>query len=307
MSLITVSGLRKSYGASEILRGIDLDVDQGEIVGVLGPNGAGKSTAIECIGGLRRRDGGTVRVDGMDPDDAPARLREILGMQLQQCRMPAKITAREALDLFASYYAHPVPSVELLDRFGLADKADARFAKLSGGQQQRLSVALALIGRPRIAILDELTTGLDPAARRDIWNYLAELRADGVTLMLVTHSMEEAHFLCDRVLVLRQGSIVAEGTPDELTGATGRQDISFARPSTWGAALREVVGSLPGVGSVRQDRGRIIVTGDAQSPQAVIAALAAANVAVEQLRVTTPTLDDAYLALTSSTADQETR
>lgn len=192
MALIQVRGLEKSYGTNHVLRGIDLAVDEGEILGILGPNGSGKTTAVECIGGLRRRDAGTIRVAGMDPDDNPRGFRDLLGMQLQQCRLPAKIAVAEALALYASFYDAPRPAAELLDRFGLVEQRRTRFAALSGGQQQRLSVALALIGRPRIALLDELTTGLDPAARRDIWTYLIGLRDEGVTLILVTHFMEEA-------------------------------------------------------------------------------------------------------------------
>ncbi|WP_082031120.1 ATP-binding cassette domain-containing protein [Tessaracoccus massiliensis] len=180
MASIQVTGLTKSYGTNHVLRGIDLSVDEGEILGILGPNGAGKTTLVECIGGLRARDGGTVTVDGMDPAISPEQLREQVGMQLQQCRLPGKLTSREALNLFGSFYRDPIPSGELLTRFGLGEHADKRFEKLSGGQQQRLSVALALIGRPRIAILDELTTGLDPSAWRDIWGYLADLRASGI-------------------------------------------------------------------------------------------------------------------------------
>ncbi|MFD0866605.1 ABC transporter ATP-binding protein [Tessaracoccus lubricantis] len=226
MALIDVTGLTKSYGAHRVLKGIDLQVHEGEILGVLGPNGAGKTTTVECIGGLRTRDGGTVTVDGMDPADEPQGLRELVGMQLQQCRLPAKIKAREALELFGSFYGDPVPAGELLTRFGLADHAEKRFEQLSGGQQQRLSVALALVGRPRIAILDELTTGLDPSARREIWRYLTALRDAGVTMVLVTHSMEEASYLCDRVVVIDGGVIVADAPPAVL--AEGHRSLEEA-------------------------------------------------------------------------------
>ncbi|MDO5676409.1 MAG: ABC transporter ATP-binding protein [Propionibacteriaceae bacterium] len=226
MALITVSGLTKSYGSQQVLHGVDLQVHEGEILGILGPNGAGKTTTVECIGGLRARDGGTILVDGMDPAAEPPRFRELLGMQLQQCRLPAKLTPREALRLFGSFYPNPVPSGELLQRFGLAESADKRFEKLSGGQQQRLSVALALVGRPRIAVLDELTTGLDPSARREIWRYLASLRESGVTIMLVTHSMEEADFLCDRVAVIDGGRVVADAPPAQL--AAGHRSLEEA-------------------------------------------------------------------------------
>ncbi|MDO5535023.1 MAG: ABC transporter ATP-binding protein [Propionibacteriaceae bacterium] len=299
MALITVSGLTKSYGARAVLHGVDLTVDEGEIVGVLGANGSGKTTAVECIGGLRPRDGGTINVAGMDPATDPLALREILGMQLQECRLPNKMRVSEALDLYAAFYADPRPAGELLERFGLAAHAQQPFGKLSGGQQQRLSVALALIGRPRIAFLDELTTGLDPAARRDIWEYLRLLRDDGMTMILVTHFMEEAAYLCDRVAILEGGRVVASGTPDAIATAAGGQETSFAAED--GIDL-DAVGRIPGVTSVVVDRGRVVVHGDADSPQAVLVALDAQGVRTRQLRVTTPSLDDAYLALTQEGA-----
>ncbi|MDO5499824.1 MAG: ABC transporter ATP-binding protein [Propionibacteriaceae bacterium] len=301
MGLIEVSGLTKSYGAKQVLRGIDLSVAEGEIVGVLGPNGAGKTTAVECIGGLRRRDGGTITVAGADPATEPPGLRRLVGMQLQQCRLPAKITTAEALDLFASFYPDPVATTELLERFGLADQARTRFEKLSGGQQQRLSVALALVGRPRIAILDELTTGLDPAARRDIWAYLQDLKTARTTMLLVTHSMEEAQFLCDHVVIIDRGVIVAQGTPDELAAATVEQQTSFDADLAGPPSAEELIGllrALPGVVTVRSADGRIVVDGDADSPQTILTALMDVGVRPSRLRVIQPTLDEAYLRLT---------
>ncbi|SDB79770.1 ABC-2 type transport system ATP-binding protein [Raineyella antarctica] len=295
MPIIEVNGLRKTYGAREVLHGIDLTVDEGEIVGILGPNGAGKTTAVECIGGLRTPDAGAIRVGGIDPASNDPRLRQILGMQLQQCRLPAKITTAEAIDLFAAFYPDPRPTDELLERFGLTSQRDQRFEKLSGGQQQRLSVALALVGRPEVAILDELTTGLDPAARRDIWTYLEHLAAEGTTILLVTHSMEEAQHLCDRIYIIDAGRVVSQGTPDELAAAAGGQSISFLPSSP--VPLDDLL-SLPGVTDVRQDRDRIVVEGDAAAAQNVLAALTTRGVTAGQLRVTGPTLDDAYLRVT---------
>ncbi|MFZ2178151.1 MAG: ABC transporter ATP-binding protein, partial [Rhodococcus sp. (in: high G+C Gram-positive bacteria)] len=274
---------------------IDLTVDEGEIVGVLGPNGAGKTTAVECIGGLRTPDAGSIRVAGIDPTSHNPQLRQILSMQLQQCQLPAKITTAEAIDLFAAFYPNPRPTDELLERFGLTSQRDQRFEKLSGGQQQRLSVALALVGRPKVAILDELTTGLDPAARRDIWTYLEQLSADGTTILLVTHSMEEAQYLCDRVYIIDSGRVASQGTPDELSAAGGVQTISFI-PSA--PVPLDELRALPGVVSIHQDHDRIVVEGDAGTPQAVLSALIGFGVTADQLRVTGPTLDDAYLRLT---------
>ena len=295
MALITVQGLRKSYGAREVLHGIDLTVDDGEIVGVLGPNGAGKTTTVECIGGLRLPDAGTIEVAGIDPATGDPGLRRILGMQLQQCHLPARITPAEALDLFAAFYPDPRRPAELLELFGLTSQADQRFEKLSGGQQQRLSIALALVGRPRVAILDELTTGLDPAARRDIWTYLEGLARDGTTILLVTHSMEEASYLCDRVYIVDAGRVVASGTPDELATAGGSQTVSFVPSAPIEAAA--LLG-LPGIESATVDHDRITVRGDSAAPQTVLAALIERGITANQLRVTGPTLDDAYLRVT---------
>ena len=295
MTLITVQGLRKSYGAREVLHGIDLTVDDGEIVGVLGPNGAGKTTTVECIGGLRTPDAGTIRVAGIDPATNSPELRQILGMQLQQCHLPAKITPAEALDLFAAFYRNPRRTAELLQLLGLTSQADQRFEKLSGGQQQRLSIALALVGRPKVAILDELTTGLDPAARRDIWAYLQKLTDEGMTILLVTHSMEEASYLCDRVYIVDDGRIVATGSPAELATSGGRQTVSFVPSEPIDPA--DLL-SLPGIASATVDHGQVTVGGDGAAPQTVLAELIARGITANHLRVTGPTLDDAYLRVT---------
>jgi ABC-2 type transport system ATP-binding protein len=295
MSLIDVTGLRKNYGAKEVLTGIDLRVEAGEIVGILGPNGSGKTTTVECIGGLRAPDGGTISVDGIDPQANESDLRGILGMQLQEARLPAKITTAEAINLFGSFYPDPEPTDVLLERLGIGTQRDERFENLSGGQQQRLSVALALVGRPRVAILDELTTGLDPAARRDIWTYLGQLREAGTTFLLVTHSMEEAQHLCDRVYILADGRFVRTGSPDDLSSAAGTQMMSFL-PST--SVNLEVLRSLHGVHTVREDGPRVVVEGDDGAPQTVLALLSAQSVTVRGVSITTPTLEDAYLAAT---------
>jgi ABC-2 type transport system ATP-binding protein len=316
MPLIEVHRLEKSYGGHRVLRGIDLAVEQGDIVGVLGPNGAGKTTLVECIGGLRRWEAGTVRVDGVDPHTAGPGFRDTVGMQLQHCRLPAKIRVAEALDLFASFYPDPVPRTELLGRFGLEGMERRPFDQLSGGQQQRLSVALALIGRPRIAILDELTTGLDPESRRRIWDHLTELRSDGVTMLLVTHSMEEAQYLCDRVVVIDDGVIAADGSPDALATATDDTETTFdddldgaGHPGApFDDAHLDALRALPGVREVvRRHDGRIAISGDPDSPQAVLAHLTAAGIRAGRLRVSQPTLDDAYLRVVRAPRGEEQR
>src|SRR5690625_5959855 len=201
MALISLRGLTKSYGDRQVLHGVDLDVDQGQILGVAGPNGAGKTTMVECLAGLRDRGAGTITPAASAAAGPTPELRRRLGIQLQQIQVPPVLPIREVLELFASFYPDPLRPDDLLEEFDLTAQAGQTFAKLSGGQQQRLSVALALIGQPRIAILDELTTGLDPAARRRIWAQLERRRAEGMTMLLVTHSMEEAQKLCDRMVI----------------------------------------------------------------------------------------------------------
>lgn len=295
MSLIEARGVGKSYGDHEVLRGIDLDVAEGEIVGILGANGAGKTTLVEIIAGLRTLDSGTVRVAGLDPQADERALRQILGMQLQQTQLPARTTPREVLDLFASFYDDPQPTDQLLESFGLTAQAAQHVGTLSGGQQQRLAVALALVGRPRIAILDELTTGLDPAARRDIWTYLDDLAGQGTTMLLVTHSMEEAAHLCDRVCILVDGRIAQEGAPADLAASAGAEHFSFV-PSH--PARLPDLENLPGVESVTVEDGTVTVTGSSVALQTVLTALSGEGITAERLRVTTPTLDDAYLRAT---------
>ena len=300
MEIIQVRDLRKSYAGRPVLHGIDLSIYQGEVFGILGPNGAGKTTTVEIIGGLRTRDAGEVSVAGLDPATESRQLRRLLGIQLQEARQPAKITVGEAINLFRTFYRNPVRAEELMDRFGLAEQANTRFENLSGGQQQRLSVALALVGRPRIAILDELTTGLDPAARREIWAYLADLTADGVTIVLVTHSMEEAQHLCDRVAIIDDGRVTALGSPAALAGE-GSTLVTF---STADANRLAGLRALPSVIELVVDGGRVKVLGSQASPTEVLGYLLAEGITPEQLRVSTPTLDDAYLALTRKESDR---
>lgn len=226
--VIQVENLRKAYGSKVAVEDVSLTVARGEIVGILGPNGAGKTTTVECLAGLRAPDSGRVRVLGMDPQADKARVKEVLGMQLQESELPAKITVREAMELYASFYADPADPAELLADLGLTDRAGAKFDQLSGGQKQRLSVALALVGNPQIAVLDELTTGLDPQARRDTWGLIERIRERGVTVLLVTHFMEEAERLCDRVVLIDSGRVIATGTPAEVAeAASGGQHLRF--------------------------------------------------------------------------------
>ncbi|MFD8529014.1 ABC transporter ATP-binding protein [Streptosporangium canum] len=293
MKVIEVSNLRKRYRDHLAVDDVSFTVEEGEIFGVLGPNGAGKTTTVECVAGLRTPDSGTVKVLG---GLSGTELKERLGVQLQSSAMPAKIKVWEALDLYASFYRTPADQGALMERVGLAGKRDTPYGKLSGGQQQRLSIALALIGGPRVAILDELTTGLDPQARRDTWELIEQVRADGVTIVLVTHFMEEAERLCDRLAVIDSGRVVAVDSPSGLISRVGGQQRVRFRPS--GAFDDAVLSALPEVTGVRRDGGQVEVTGTGDLLLAVTAAVAAAGAVPADLRVEQATLDDAFLALT---------
>jgi ABC-2 type transport system ATP-binding protein len=220
MTVIDVSQLSKRYGERYAVHDVSFAVEAGEIFGIVGPNGSGKTTTVESIEGLRTPDSGEIRVLGLHPTKDRAELRARMGIQLQESQLPDRLKVWEALDLYASFYRDPVDWRRLLDEVGLAEKRDTVFAKLSGGQKQRLSIALALIGRPEIAVLDELTTGLDPQARRDTWQLIRTIRDRGVTVMLVTHFMDEAERLCDRLAVMRAGRVVAIDTPAALIATT---------------------------------------------------------------------------------------
>ena len=228
-AVIEVDGLVKRYGSATAVKGVSFSVNSGEIFGVVGPNGAGKTSTIECLEGLRRPDGGTVRVLGLDPGGQGPALRQRIGVQLQQAALPDRIKVWEALDLFASYYDRSVDWNALLEEWGLSQKRNAAFSSLSGGQQQRLFIALALVNDPEIVFLDELTTGLDPHARRATWNLIVRLRERGVTVVLVTHFMDEAEHLCDRVAVIDAGELIALGTPALLVEDGESLDDAFVR------------------------------------------------------------------------------
>jgi ABC-2 type transport system ATP-binding protein len=216
--VIEIHDLRKSYGETLAVNGITLSVRRGEVFGVLGPNGAGKTTTVEMAVGLRTPDSGSVRVLGLDPASDPDHVRQRVGVQLQHAVLPNRMKVREAMAVFAAAYVDPADPETLLSTWGLQSQRRTAFGSLSGGQRQRLFIALALLGRPEIVVLDELTTGLDPAARRDTWAMVEALKAQGVTVVLVTHGMDEAETLCDRLVVIDRGQVVAHGTPDEVRG-----------------------------------------------------------------------------------------
>ena len=290
---VQVENLRKTYGERVAVDDVSLAVADGEIFGVLGPNGAGKTTTVESVAGLRTPDAGRVRVHGVDPladRDATTRL---VGVQLQDSALQPKLTVREALELWTSFYADPLPWDGLVERLGLAGHLGQRFGRLSGGQQQRLAIALALVGRPRVLLLDELSTGLDPQARRDVWGLVPEMRDAGATVLLVTHAMEEARHLCDRIAIIDAGRVQAMGTPDALIQAASAATMTSFEPS--GPIDLTVLAGLDGVASVRADGDRVLVEGGEDAVLTVLAHLAARGVTPRRLRVLDGSLDAAYL------------
>lgn len=294
---IKVSGLVKRYGEVTAVDGISFEVHEGEIFGMVGPNGAGKTTTVECIEGLRSPDDGTIRVWDLDPQRDGYELRERIGVQLQESALPDRIKVWEALDLFASFYRKSVDWGPLLERLGIADKRDASFAKLSGGQKQRLFIALALVNDAEIVFLDELTTGLDPHARRSMWDLVRDIRDQGKTIFFTTHYMEEAERLCDRVLIIDYGKIVALDTPEKLIQSLGAESRIILVVE--GAFDPKPLRGLPGVTRVEQVGERVIVYGKGERLVGeVVNTLEAQRVGFRDLRTEQPNLEDVFLALT---------
>ncbi len=301
MAIIEVENLVKRYGGHTAVNGISFAVDQGEIFGILGPNGAGKTTTVECIEGLRSPDSGHIRVGGLDPREDGDELRQLLGAQLQESELPDKLTVREAMELYSSFYRDPADWRDLLATLGLTEKSETQFRRLSGGQKQRLSIALALVGNPKVAVLDELTTGLDPQARRDTWDLIEDIRDRGVTILLVTHFMEEAERLCDRLALVNAGKLVALDSPAGLVARVDdRQRVRF-RPSA--PIDHALLTALPEVTSVERAGNQLLVTGTGNLLLAVTTELARNQVVAGDLRVEQTSLDDAFVALTGRTID----
>lgn len=297
--VVEVTGLRKAYGERTVVDDVSFMVDEGEIFGILGPNGAGKTTTVECVEGLRIPDGGRIRVAGLDPVADHAAVTQVLGAQLQESELQAKLTVREALELYAALYPNPADWRPLAERLGLTGHLKTRFGVLSGGQKQRLFIALALIGNPRVVVLDELTTGLDPRARRDTWEIVEDIRDRGVTVLLVTHFMEEAQRLCDRIALIDKGRITALDTPQGLISRTAGATIISFTPS---APLDdEDLAALPALASIEDKDGRLTLGGSDETVTALLSLLARHRITAHQLRVTDATLDDAFLDLTGAT------
>jgi ABC-2 type transport system ATP-binding protein len=283
--VISIKGLRKSYGETEAVRGIDLEVNRGEVFAFLGPNGAGKTTTVEILEGYRKRSGGEVAVLGEDPERAGREWRERIGIVLQSGRLDPYLTVRESLDLYAGYFRAPRPTEEVIALIGLEDKADERASRLSGGQQRRLDVGMALVGDPELLFLDEPTTGFDPSARRHAWDVIAGLRDLGKTVFLTTHYMDEAQRLADRVTIIAAGEIVARGTPEDLgQRKNGETTIRYR------SGGREVtVQTATPVQTLHELTGEALSRGET----------------LEGLEVTRPSLEDVYLELTAAAEPTE--
>ncbi|HEY3018304.1 MAG TPA: ABC transporter ATP-binding protein [Gaiellaceae bacterium] len=277
MSAVSVVDLHKSYGAFEALRGVSFEIEAGEVFGLLGPNGAGKTTTVEILEGYRSRDGGKVEVLGFDPARAESAYRERIGVVLQQSQLWPNLTVAETHRMFAGYYERPRDVDEVIRLVGLGEKRDARVKTLSGGQKRRLDLGIALVGDPELVFLDEPTTGFDPRARRAAWDMIRSLRSLGKTILLTTHYLDEAEQLADRVAVLREGRIISEGTPAELTGGTQETEVRY-----------------------RRDGNEVVIR--TKEPTQVLHELTEQAIAegreLEGLTVRRPTLEDVYLLLT---------
>jgi ABC-2 type transport system ATP-binding protein len=292
---IEIDGLRKSYGRSEAVRGVSLQVRRGEIFAFLGPNGAGKTTTVEILEGFRKRDGGDVRVLGIDPEHGDRAWRARIGIVLQEGKAQPALTVRETLELWSAYYPRSRPVAETLTLVGLDEKADDRVGRLSGGQRRRLDVGLALVGEPELVFLDEPTTGFDPVARHAAWEVIAGLRDLGTTVFLTTHYLDEAQALADRVAIIKAGVIVAEGAPQDLAGpGTQETEVAFAPPA--GVQLRSLPG---GAAATVGDDGRARLR--TERPTRLLAELcgwaAERGLELERLEVMRPTLEDVYLEI----------
>jgi len=302
--VIEIAHLRKEYGTTVAVDDVSFAVHRGEIFGILGRNGAGKTTTVECITGLRRPDRGEISVFGLDPRRDRHELHERVGVQLQDSALPDLLRVREAVELYASFYREPADGRELIATLGLQDAEHMYFKHLSGGQKQRLSIVLALIGQPEIAVLDELTTGLDPEARRDTWRLIEGVRARGVTIVLVTHFMEEAERLCDRVALIDHGRMVALDRPGALAlAATTSKRIRLTATEPFPDVL---LSALPEVSAVEHHGPEVVVAGSGDLVTAVVLALHRAGIHAEDVQIETANLEDAFLALTDETTHGDT-
>lgn len=294
---IEVIGLYKYYGEIKAVDGISFTVEEGEIFGMVGPNGAGKTTTIECLEGLRRPDKGKIRVLGLDPHRDGYHLREKIGVQLQEAALPERLKVRESLELFGSFYSRRLSINFLLEQMGLVDKRRSPFEKLSGGQKQRLLIAIALVNDPELLFLDELTTGLDPQARRAMWDLIRDIRNKGKTIFLTTHYMEEAERLCDRVAIIDHGQIVALDSPQNLIRSLEAETrIVFSLDFPWN---EKNLLQIDGVTRVEKIGEKIIVYGQGERLVGrVVSLLEEKHLHFRDLRTEQPNLEDVFLHLT---------
>jgi ABC-2 type transport system ATP-binding protein len=297
-SIITVDHLTKRYGSTVAVDDVSFFVEEGEIFGILGPNGAGKTTTVECLQGLRESDGGTLRVFGLDPQTQMEQLRQRIGSQLQDAALPGRMKVEEAIKLFAAFAHRPVDPDELLSRWRLEEQRKQTFDSLSGGQRQRLFIALAFVNAPELVFLDELTQGLDPQARRATWELIREIRAQGTTVVLVTHFMDEAEYLCDRLAVIDRGKVIALDTPQRLVDGVGLPAI--VRFSTDAADLSWLE-RMEVVDRVSRQGKEVEVEGTGPVLALVAAELVSRGIVPADMRVERPTVEDAFLALTGQT------
>ena len=301
MAVIEVRELRKAYGDVQAVRGVSFSVEQGEVFGMLGPNGAGKTTTVEILEGLRKRDGGEVTVLGLDPDAAGRSIKSRIGVQLQQVALYPRLRVHEVIELFASFYGRSGVADRLIQTLGLEERRTGLVKDLSGGQQQRLSVALAVVNDPEIVFLDEPTTGMDPAARRNLWEFIEELRKGGRTIFLTTHYMEEAERLADRVAVMDHGKIIALETPRKLVRQNFSEDaIEFSRRD---GLTTEELGALPSVtdASLNAEQFRLYSANVPETMGALLSLAERREAPIENLQVRRATLEDVFLKLTGRT------
>jgi ABC-2 type transport system ATP-binding protein len=295
--VIQVSGIRKTYGTTVAVYGVSFEVSEGEIFGLIGPNGAGKTTTMECVEGVRRPDRGAIKILGLDPFRDTYQLQNLIGVQLQQAQLQKRIKVWEAVDLWASLYTKAVNGDRLLEQLGLSNKRNALFMTLSGGQKQRLFIALALINDPEVVFLDELTTGLDPQARRAIWDLVRGIRDRGKTVFMTTHLMEEAERLCDRVAIIEHGKIIDVGSPSELVGRhCPARTVVLA---TDNALAEERLNGIRSAQIVTRQDSRFTIQGQGDDfVTEVIQCLAENRIRVTDFRTVLPNLEDVFLKLT---------
>jgi ABC-2 type transport system ATP-binding protein len=292
---VTITNLVKRYGGLVAVDDVSFSIQQGEIFGIIGPNGAGKTTTVECISGLRVPDSGSISVYGLSPWRDRDKIREFVGVQLQESSLPPRLRVGEALELFASFYPTPLDPQQVLESLGIKQIERVAFKNLSGGQKQRLSIALALVGNPKIAILDELTTGLDPEARRDTWALIERMRERGVTVILVTHFMDEAETLCDRVALINHGVLSVLDTPEAIAAQAGVNRVRFV-PSH--PVDDETLDAVRGVQVIERKGRYVTVTGTGDLAVSLMSALTAEGITVSELEARSGNLDDAFIKLT---------